>query len=615
MKKTFFTLLLGASCLMMQAQAPFGFGGFQVQGNRADSLASKIYRDINYVGDGEEFHNLDIYLPKTAGEEAAPAPKQGGFNPFAPAPDPNAGKHFPVVVHIYGSAWFSNSSKGMADVNTIVASLLEAGYAVVCPNHRSSMDAKWPAQINDIKAVVRFLRAKSEKFHLDPNFIGVSGFSSGAHLASVMATTNGVKEATCGDRKYDIEGNLGIFTKETSYVNACCEWSGPVDLLHMDCDGVAKDPNSPEVAVMGMPKEGNTDSYEMLSALYFVDPEDVPVGIFHGIKDNVVPCCQGERFYERLQQNGVQSFLHEEPEGGHGMNMYSEANLKKMVEWFDKARLEPKSSVVEQGGTGAYPAIMKEEATLEAHTIFCPQDLSKFGKKNQLPILVWGNGACCNSPFEHYKFLNEIASQGYMVIATGYFPIPGQNPWAMPRSNAEQQTEAIDWVIAQSKDKNSPYYGKLDVKHICVAGMSCGGLQTLTNCADPRISLLMIMNSGLFNNGGGGMPGMPMPSKEKLNEIHTPIIYILGGKEDIAYGNGMDDFARIKHVPAAAINYPVGHGGTYGQPHGGEFSIPAIAWLNWQLKGDKEAAKMFTGEKPGILDRKDWTFEKNELFK
>ncbi len=601
-------------CTMAQPQmGPFGFGGQQKMGNRADSLSSKIYKDINYVGDGEEYHNLDIYLPKTAGQEESPKP-QGG-NPFAPAPDPNAGKHFPVVIHIYGSAWFSNSSKGMADINTICASLLEAGYAVVTPNHRSSMDAKWPAQINDIKAVVRFLRAKSEKFHLDPNFIGISGFSSGAHLASVMATTNGIKIAQCGDQKYDIEGNLGIFTKENSYVNACCEWSGPVDLLHMDCDGVAKDPNSPEVAVMGMPKEGHTDNYEMLSALYYTDSQDVPIGIFHGIKDNVVPVCQGERFYERLQQQGVKSFLVEEPEGGHGFNMYTPENLKKMVEWFDQARLEPKSNIVEQGGTGAYPAIMKEEATLEAHTLFCPQDLSKFNKKNPLPILIWGNGACNNSPFEHYLFLNEIASQGYLVIATGYMPIPGKNGWSYPRSTADQQIEAIDWALAQNNDKNSPYYRKLDAKNICVAGMSCGGLQTLQNSTDPRISLLMIMNSGLFNNAGGAMPGMPMPNKAKLDSIHTPIIYILGGKEDIAYENGMDDFNRIKHVPAAAINYPVGHGGTYSQPHGGEFSIPAIAWLNWKMKGDKEAAKMFIGENPGLLQRDKWTLIKNDLLK
>ena len=141
--------------------------------------------------------------------------------------------------------------------------------------------------------------------------------------------------------------------------------------------------------------------------------------------------------------------------------------------------------------------------------------------------------------------------------------------------------------------------------------MSCGGLQTLFNCADPRIKTLMICNSGLFNqeNAGQAVGGMPMPPKEKLKEIHTPIIYILGGETDIAYGNGMDDFHRISHVPAYAANFPVGHGGTYREPHGGEFTVVALAWLNWQLKGDKEAAKLFkNGE---LKNRKDWTLETN----
>jgi hypothetical protein len=190
-------------------------------------------------------------------------------------------------------------------------------------------------------------------------------------------------------------------------------------------------------------------------------------------------------------------------------------------------------------------------------------------------------------------------------------------PYNGPMSSAQQQIESIDWVIAQNSDPNSPYYQKIDVKHICASGMSCGGLQTLYNCADPRISTMMICNSGLFkqSNAHQAMGGMPMPEKAKLKEIHTPIIYIMGGKEDIAYENGMDDYRLIKHVPACIANFPVGHGGTYRQPHGGEFSVVALAWLDWQLKGDKEAAKMFTGKKPGLASRKDWTFEKNKKLK
>ena len=279
------------------------------------------------------------------------------------------------------------------------------------------------------------------------------------------------------------------------------------------------------------------------------------------------------------------------------------------------AMAQLKSRVVEDGGTGPYKVIMTEVEGLPEHTVFVPQDLSAFDAKHPLPVLVWGNGACANSPFEHINFLNEIASHGYIVLATGEIPMTDE--WYRgPMSKSEQQIESIDWAYKQNSDKKSPYYQKIDVKNLCVAGMSCGGLQTFFNCADPRIKTLMICNSGLFNqqNANQAVGGMPMPPKEKLNEIHTSILYLLGGETDIAYGNGMDDFHRIAHVPACAINYPVGHGGTYREPHGGEFTIAALAWLNWQLKGDKESAKMFVGSDCGLSKREKWTIEKNGKF-
>ena len=271
------------------------------------------------------------------------------------------------------------------------------------------------------------------------------------------------------------------------------------------------------------------------------------------------------------------------------------------------------SRVVEEGGTGPYKALMLEDSTLTAHTIFAPADLSPFGKKNLLPVLVWGNGACTNSPWEHYKFLNEIASHGYIVIATGYIPMTDE-PYRGPMSTSAQQIESIDWILAKNAEKGSPYYGRIDTEHIAAAGMSCGGLQTLDNATDPRLTTLLICNSGLFINPSIAVPNMPMPAKERLQEITVPVIYILGGTEDIAYENGMDDFHRLTEVPAFAANYPVGHGGTYRQPHGGEFTIPAIAWLDWQLKGDTEAAKLFQGDPCGLSQRDGWTIEKNSLI-
>lgn len=272
-----------------------------------------------------------------------------------------------------------------------------------------------------------------------------------------------------------------------------------------------------------------------------------------------------------------------------------------------------KSKVVEEGGTGPYKALMFEAPGMEVHTVFAPQDLSPFNEKNPLPVLVWGNGACSNSPWEHYKFLNEIASHGFLVVASGYIPME-DGPYHGQRSTAEQQIEAVDWALAQNADKESPFHGRINEDAIAAAGMSCGGLQTLQNCEDPRFKTLMIMNSGLFINPGIAMPGMPMPTKDKLQNIRVPVIYILGGEEDIAYANGMDDFYRLTKVPAFAANYPVGHGGTYGQPHGGEFTVPALAWLQWQLKGDEKAAEMFKGYPCGLALREGWTVERNILI-
>ena len=245
------------------------------------------------------------------------------------------------MIHIYGSAWFSNSSKGMADLGTIVKSLLDAGFAVVCPNHRSSMDAKWPAQIHDIRAVIRFVRGEAKKYKFDTKFIATSGFSSGGHLASIAATTSGTKQTKVGTVDIDLEGNVGNYLNESSAVNAACDWSGPIDLTAMDCgESMKMGENSPEDVLLNSKLAKEPDKYLSLSANTYVDKNDPPVIIFHGEKDNVVPCCQGKAFYETLKAAGVKTEATFVPEGSHGgPAMYVEENLQKMVN-FLKALLK-----------------------------------------------------------------------------------------------------------------------------------------------------------------------------------------------------------------------------------------------------------------------------------
>ena len=290
--------------LALQAQPAGGFGGWQMP--QIDVHCSEKFADLDYVGDDQVYHKLDIYLPKVEKES------------------------YPVAIHVYGSAWFSNNSKGMADLGTIVNALLDAGYAVVTPNHRSSMDAKFPAQIHDIKAVVRYVRGNADKYKFDTDFIVTSGFSSGAHLASLAATSNGVAE---------LEGSLGAYTNYSSLVDAACCWSGPTDLNYMSCGREVDDWNhGPEEAVMGFSFKGNEEAFKALNATTYIDPSDPPVVVFHGTADNVVPVCQGEHFHELLNKAGVTTELHLVDGGGHGMGMYAPENLEAMTSFLERAR-------------------------------------------------------------------------------------------------------------------------------------------------------------------------------------------------------------------------------------------------------------------------------------
>lgn len=290
-------------------------------------------------------------------------------------------------------------------------------------------------------------------------------------------------------------------------------------------------------------------------------------------------------------------------------SIFSSANT--LFAQTDTSSVKATSRTVEDGGTGPYKALMLQEATLPTHTVFRPNDMSVFGKNNKLPIIAWGNGACANSPWEHINFLSEVSSHGFLVVAIG--PMPQEGERGSGRSTSSQMTDAINWAIAQNNDKSSPYFNKVDVKKIAVSGMSCGGLQTLETAPDPRVTTTVVCNSGILPSTGGGMPGMPPLTKEHLTKLHTPTLYILGGEKDIAYNNGMDDFRRINHVPVFVANMDVGHGGTYRQPHGGEFAKVATAWYQWQLKGDKEAAKLFTGEPSGLAKNPTWKVEKKKI--
>ncbi len=301
----------------------------------------------------------------------------------------------------------------MADLGTIVNALLDAGYAVVTPNHRSSMDAKFPAQIHDIKAVVRYVRGNAEKYKFDTDFIVTSGFSSGAHLASLAATSCGVAE---------LEGSLGAYTEYSSLVDAACCWSGPTDLHYMSC-GREEDTwnHGPEEAVMGFSFKGNEEAFKALNATTYIDPSDPPVVVFHGTADNVVPHCQGVHFHELLSKAGVVTEFHSVDGGGHGMGMYAPENLEAMVTFLEKARIgkavkedfEPSAS--NQPGK-IYPMVNSERivrAQLKApDAVTVKLDIGgvKYPMKRDADGVWTGDSAPQDEGFHYYQFEVDGAS-------------------------------------------------------------------------------------------------------------------------------------------------------------------------------------------------------------
>jgi len=285
-------------------------------------------------------------------------------------------------------------------------------------------------------------------------------------------------------------------------------------------------------------------------------------------------------------------------------------------------------------GSGPYKAIMEMDPGLPGHTIYRPDDLSALNGTS-LPIVVWGNGACANAGNFFAPFLTEISSYGYLVIALGPivqlngagFPqgpavlprpqgsSPAQSPPNLPppATHSVQLIEAVTWAIAENQRAGSKYYQRLDSKKIAAMGQSCGGVQAIEVAADPRITTAMIWNSGLFPKPTEMAGGKPM-GKDDLKSLHTPVAYISGDAQDIAFANADDDFERIGSVPIfRGYERGVTHGGTYLQPGGGEFSGVAVAWLDWQLKGDQRASLMFKGENCGLCVNPRWVIRKKKI--
>jgi dienelactone hydrolase len=258
---------------------------------------------------------------------------------------------------------------------------------------------------------------------------------------------------------------------------------------------------------------------------------------------------------------------------------------------------------------GPYEAVMEPVAGSPRLAIYRPKALEAFPKKDTLPVVVWGNGGCALDSGSFGGYLKTIASHGYVVVTTA--SPQGAEP---PRATADDLRAGLDWSQAEAKRAGSPLAGRLDKDHVAVMGVSCGGFLTVALAGDPRVDTIGVFNSGVqappaagAGGGSGGPPGGAFPTTDALAKIHTPTLYLNGGEPDFMTPTSKANFDAINNVPIFyGSRANAGHSATYFHPGGGEFANVAVAWLDWQLKGEKKASAMFVGDKCTLCTNPNW---------
>ncbi len=262
----------------------------------------------------------------------------------------------------------------------------------------------------------------------------------------------------------------------------------------------------------------------------------------------------------------------------------------------------PSKKIIDEGGSGPYKAEAIADPSLPGYVVYRPADLKEaVVHEGPLPLLVFANGGCNDTSLPHERLLNDVASYGYLVVALGEMQDSITDRELAKAANSDM-IDAIDWAEMQNSDKKSPYYGNIDLEYIALGGQSCGGAQTLANCADPRVKSCLMINAGM------GDMEMAGASRESLKQLHCPILYLVGGDTDMAYKNAELDYERIDNVPVAFANQVrVGHGGTFHEQYGGSFSPMVRAWLSWQFKDQRSNIDVFLRNR--LRDFPDYTMK------
>lgn len=236
---------------------------------------------------------------------------------------PNGVDRPPLIVYVHGGAWRADSKESMP-----LAALIAQGFAVASVDYRLSPVAQFPAQIHDIKAAIRFLRAKQSEYGYDAGVLTISGSSAGGHLAALVGVTNGNKE---------LEGDLGDYRDQSSDVQAIVDYYGASNFLTILKQST---PHGIGVRVpalqllLGAQPEDTPDLAKLASPLFQVDPSDPPLLLLHGDQDPQMPINQSHELHGAYKAAGLPVRFEVLHGAGHGGGRFYDDHSTKVVTTF-----------------------------------------------------------------------------------------------------------------------------------------------------------------------------------------------------------------------------------------------------------------------------------------
>ena len=231
------------------------------------SRAIRATRNIDYGGDGDRRHRLDIYHSRLAGPERAP-----------------------VMVYIHGGAWMIGEKREQG--KPMMYELVARGWVCVAINYRLSPKATWPDQIVDAKRAVSWVKEHIAEYGGDPSFVAVSGGSAGGHLCALLALSAG-----------DPAFQPGFEGADTS-VQACVPFYGVMDLTSSPEGSAIFGPGllkMLETKVMKTTESEHPDLFRAASPTYRVRAEAPPFFVLQGVNDTLVPVETARIFVDRLR--------------------------------------------------------------------------------------------------------------------------------------------------------------------------------------------------------------------------------------------------------------------------------------------------------------------------